>query len=112
MRSWINQLQEAYEGEIALNQAITRNMQKYDVDASRLAATSRPPLADYAQILTVADLMKVLDTYVDKLSQSDSLPPGPALTLLSRLKSQNLDRTAQQLDQITKMPQPQEKTTP
>lgn len=106
MRSLISQIQEAYEGEITINQTITRNLQQYGREASRMELAGRDPLEDYAKIKTAADLMKVLDAYVIELSDKNALQQGPALTLLSKLKAQNLKRTAQQLDQIAKMPAP------
>ena len=106
MRSLISQIQEAYEGEITINQNITRNLQQYGREASRMELAGRDPLEDYAKIKTAADLMKVLDAYVIELSDKNALQQGPALTLLSKLKAQNLKRTAQQLDQVAKMPAP------
>jgi len=109
MRSWMTQLQEAYEGETTLKQTITRNLQQYGQEASRMELTGGKPQADYAKIKTAADLIRILDMYVDELSIKDALQPGPAMVLLSRLKAQNLEKGSQQLDQLAKMPAPDQK---
>lgn len=107
MRGWIQQIAEAYEGERTLDQTITRNLIQYGQEASRMKVAGGEPQSDYAKIKTAADLMRVLDRYIDELSKSDSLQEGPAPVLLARLKNLNLERNAQQLDQIAKMPAPQ-----
>lgn len=112
MRLWMDQITEAYEGERMLDQTITRNLQQYAQEAHRLKFTAGgSPQADYAQIKTAADLMRVLDKYIDVLAQSDQLKAGAAPVLLSRLRAQNLERGAQQLDQIARMPAPKQPGT-
>ena len=106
LRSWMNQVQEAYEGETPLKQVINRNQTQYGAEAGRMQTASGAPPPDYPQLKTAADLMHMLDDYVNELSQSDSLKQAPAMVLLSKLKSQNLDQMAQQLDRIAKIPQP------
>ena len=101
----MNQVQEAYEGETPLKQVINRNQTQYGAEAERMQVAGGTPPSDYPQLKTAADLMHMLDDYVQELSQSDSLQQGPALVLLSKLKSQNLDQMAQQLDRIAKIPQ-------
>jgi hypothetical protein len=108
IRSWITHIQEAYEGEIPLKQTVTRNLTQYGAEAERMQRAGSSPPTDYAQLKTAADLMRILHTYVDELSQSDALTQSPAMVLLSKLKSQRVDQTAQQLDGIAKLPAPQD----
>jgi hypothetical protein len=62
------------------------------------------PQPDFGKLKTAADLMRVLNKYIEELSKSDQLQDGPAPVLLSRLQSMNLERGAQQLDSVAKMP--------
>jgi hypothetical protein len=105
IRNWITHIQEAYEGETQLKQTINRNQTMYGQEATRMQTAGSAPPSDYPQLKTAADLLHMLDDYVQELSQSDSLKQGPALVLLSKLKSQNMDQMAQQLDRIAKIPQ-------
>lgn len=109
MRLWIAHIQEAYEGETPLKQVINRNQTQYGAEAERMQGAGGAPAPDYPQLKTAADLMHMLDDYVQELSQSDSLKQAPALVLLSKLKAHNLDQMAQQLDRIAKLPQPDAK---
>ena len=106
MRSWMAHIQEAYEGETTLKQAITRNLTLYGQEASRMQAAGGNPPKNYPEVKTAADLLSLLGEYVDAISDSDVLKSGPALTLLSRLKAQNPERGAQELDKVAKMPAP------
>jgi len=106
MRLWIHQIQEAYEGETSVKQAVSRNLILYGQEADRMQSAGGAPPPDYAQLKTAADLMNLLHTYVDELSQSDTLTSAPALTLLSKLKSMRLNQSAQQLDQVARIPTP------
>ena len=106
MRLWITHIQEAYEGETPLKQVINRNQTQYGAEAERMQTAGGTPPPDYPQLKTAADLMHMLDDYVNELSQSDGFSQGPAMVLLSKLKSQHLDQIAQQLDRIAKIQQP------
>jgi hypothetical protein len=110
LRRWITHIQEAYEGETTLKQAITRNHTQYGAEADRMQKAGGEPPADYPQLKTAADLMHMLHDHVTELSQSDALKQGAGMVLLSRLKSHNLDQMAQQLDRIAKIPQPKSDT--
>ena len=111
MRSWISHIQEAYEGERTLDQTITRNLTQYGQEASRMELAGGDPQPDYPKLKTAADLMRVLDQYIDELGKSDALEDGAAPVLLARLKALNLERNAQQLDQIAKIPAPEPNKT-
>ena len=108
MRLWITQIQEAYEGETALKQTINRNLVQYGQEADRMQTASGNPPADYPQLKTAADLMNLLHTYVDELSQSDTLKSAPALTLLSKLKNVRMNQMSKQLDNVARMPTPKD----
>jgi len=111
LAQWRNQISEAYEGETTLKQVINRNQTQYGAEATRMQTAGGAPASDYPQLKTAADLLHMLDDYVQELSQSDSLKQGPALVLLSKLKSQNMDQMAQQLDRVAKIPQPKSEQT-
>lgn len=111
MRLWIQQIQEAHEGEISLQQTAERNEVKYDQEADRLKfSAGGEPQDAYAKIKSVADFLdhtnKLIDELSNQLSTNPKLKNSPAAVILSKLKSLNLDQHAQKLDQIAKMPAP------
>lgn len=108
MRLWIEQIQEAYEGETTLKQSINRNLIQYGQEAARMQTASGNPPEDYPQLKVAADLMNMLHTYVDELSQSETLQSAPALTLLSKLKNVRMNQMSKQLDNVARIPTPKE----
>ena len=108
MRSWMAHIQEAYEGETAVKQSINRNLIQYGQEAARMQTESGNPPPDYPQLKVAADLMNILHTYVDELSQSETLKSAPALTLLSKLKNVRMNQMAKQLDNVARIPTPKD----
>lgn len=102
-------MQEAYEGERTLTQTVTRNQTQYAQEMDRMQKSGVDLQSDYVTLKTAADLLRVLDDQIQNLALSDTLQQGPAKILLSRIKNMNLERNAQQLDQIAKIPAPETK---
>ena len=108
MRLWIGQIQEAYEGETSIKQAVNRDLIQYGQEAARMQTATGNPPPDYPQLKVAADLMNILHTYVDELSQSETLKSAPALTLLSKLKNVRMNQMAKQLDNVARIPTPKD----
>lgn len=111
MRMWMQQVQEAYDGEAPLRNLIqTRLLPGYEKEAAQMAAAGRATTPDHAQLRLLADLTKISKEMTAKLADSDQLPAGPAQAIVSRLNMVGLDRMATTLDQAAKLPAPKEKS--
>jgi hypothetical protein len=104
---WRDLIQEVTTGERAITQAITRETPRIERDEDQFNRAD-----SYSNVTTVADLIKALDTELQKalpLVQKDiedkNLERGqPILALLQKLSRVNLDGTASQLYALAKQP--------
>lgn len=100
IQKWRQLVAEAYEGETQIDQMIQRGQINYGREAAQFQL---PP--DYPAIKTVADLLNSLDSYIK--SSSDFVKDPIALTMMSRLKTLNLQRMGNDLDRVARLPNPE-----
>jgi hypothetical protein len=109
LQKWRDLVQEATAGERALDQTITRQTPGLERDEDRFGAKDT-----FSNLTTVADLLKTLDTEVQKalpLVQKDT-GSRPTLALLQNINRIGLDRTANQLYALAKQPAEKKEETP
>lgn len=107
MRMWIQQVQEAYEGEPVIKSLIqTKLIPGYDKEAAQMSAAGRPATPDHSQLRLLADLARVAHEITNRLKDSKQMPPGPGEMAVSKLHTIKLDMLANTLDQAAKLPAP------
>jgi len=101
LQKWRDLIVEVTSVQTAINQAISRATAGLEREEDTFKRSD-----SYSNVTTVADLIQVLQTEIDKalpLVQKDP-QDRRTLALLQQLNRQNLKRVANQLYDLTKMP--------
>lgn len=104
LQKWRDLIVEVTKGQTALNQTLTRGAPGLEKEEDLFNRSD-----SYSNVTTVADLIMVLQTEIDKalpLVQKDT-QDRRTLALLQQLNRQNLKRIASQLYGLAKMPRPE-----